>query len=290
MKHLRQLRPSPAMVVACIALAVALGGTSFAAIEALPRNSVGAKQLKRNAVTGAKIKANAVNGAKVSNNSLTGADVNEATLGTVPTAASAAPSGAAGGALAGTYPNPALADASVTSAKIAAGAVGVSKFGVIPAVRASRGGTPQTIPTGGTVKDVAFDNETFDTANLHSTTTNNHQVIAPVAGVYQITGNVRWEGNATGTRFVDITTSPGGRIASVWTSTASTFNTDQSISAAYALTAGQPVSLQVFQNSGVDLDLVKDGTDDPNLSMVWIGPSTAGVPGHPARAAGPTIP
>src|SRR5215510_12888042 len=289
MRFLVKNRPSPAMVVACLALSVSLAGSGYAAIK-LPKNSVGAEQLKKNAVTGPKIKANAVNGAKVANNSLRGADVNEATLGTVPRAASAAPSGPASGALAGTYPNPALADGAVTSAKIAAGAVGVSKFGVIPAVRASRGGTSQTIPTGGTVKDVTFDNETFDTANLHNTTTNNHQLVAPVAGVYQITGNVRWEGNATGTRFVDITTSSGGRIASVWTPTASTFNTDQSISAAYALAAGETVSLQVFQNSGISLDLVKDGTDDPNLSMVWVGPSTVGVPGHPARPAGPSIP
>jgi hypothetical protein len=77
------------MVVACIALSVALGGTSFAAIQALPKNSVGTKQLKKNAVTNPKIKANAVNGAKVANNSLTGADVNEASLGTVPSATNA---------------------------------------------------------------------------------------------------------------------------------------------------------------------------------------------------------
>src|SRR6188768_396830 len=89
MKQLRRLRPSPAMVVACIALTVALGGTSVAAINALPKNSVGAKQLKKNAVTNPKIKANAVNGAKVANNSITGADVNEASLGTVPSATSA---------------------------------------------------------------------------------------------------------------------------------------------------------------------------------------------------------
>jgi hypothetical protein len=55
MKLLARLRPSPAMVVGCIALGVALGGTSVAAIQALPKNSVGTKQLKNGAVTKKKI-------------------------------------------------------------------------------------------------------------------------------------------------------------------------------------------------------------------------------------------
>lgn len=53
---LSRLRPSPAMVIACIALGVALGGTSVAAIQALPKNSVGTKQLKKNAVISSKVK------------------------------------------------------------------------------------------------------------------------------------------------------------------------------------------------------------------------------------------
>lgn len=44
-----------ALVISMIALLLALGGTSFAAV-ALAKNSVGAKQLKTNAVTGAKVK------------------------------------------------------------------------------------------------------------------------------------------------------------------------------------------------------------------------------------------
>jgi hypothetical protein len=47
--------PSPALVIAVIALFVALGGTSVAAINALPKNSVGTAQLKKGAVTKAKI-------------------------------------------------------------------------------------------------------------------------------------------------------------------------------------------------------------------------------------------
>jgi hypothetical protein len=53
--HIR--RPSPAMVVACFALSVALGGTSYATVSTyLPRDSVGTAQLENNAVTSDKIR------------------------------------------------------------------------------------------------------------------------------------------------------------------------------------------------------------------------------------------
>ena len=48
---------SPSMVVACVALLIALGGTGVAAVTAvLPHNSVGNVQLQNNAVTSAKVK------------------------------------------------------------------------------------------------------------------------------------------------------------------------------------------------------------------------------------------
>ena len=50
-------RPSPAMVIACLALLVALAGTSVAAVSiVLPPNSVGTVQLKTGAVTSAKVR------------------------------------------------------------------------------------------------------------------------------------------------------------------------------------------------------------------------------------------
>jgi hypothetical protein len=67
----RRLRaPSPAFVTSLIALLVALGGTSYAAIT-LPKNSVGTKQLKKNAVTSPKIKNGAVTAAKINTKGLT---------------------------------------------------------------------------------------------------------------------------------------------------------------------------------------------------------------------------
>jgi len=85
MRTIVQHRPSPSMVVALIALFVALGGVSYAAIN-LPANSVGTRQLKKDAITSAKIKAKAVTGAKVAANTLTGANIAESSLDAVPSA------------------------------------------------------------------------------------------------------------------------------------------------------------------------------------------------------------
>jgi hypothetical protein len=63
-------RPSPALVIACLALAVALGGTGYAAVLKLPPNSVGTAQLKARSVTNAKLADNAVTARKVKNRSL----------------------------------------------------------------------------------------------------------------------------------------------------------------------------------------------------------------------------
>jgi hypothetical protein len=62
------------MIVACIALLVSLGGTSFAAVSQLARNSVGTAQLRPNAVTNAKLANNAVTSVKVRNRSLLRSD------------------------------------------------------------------------------------------------------------------------------------------------------------------------------------------------------------------------
>ncbi len=82
-------RPSAALVVACIALLVALGGTSVAAVSQLvPRNSVGTVQLRSNAVISAKVK----------NRSLLAVDFKRGQIPAGPTgpAGPAGPAGAAG--------------------------------------------------------------------------------------------------------------------------------------------------------------------------------------------------
>jgi hypothetical protein len=94
-------RPSPAMIVACLALLVALGGTSVAAVSQLARNSVGTPQLRNSAVTNVKVRNNAINSAKVAPRSLLRSDFAAGQLPAGPVgpqgpAGPAGPAGAAG--------------------------------------------------------------------------------------------------------------------------------------------------------------------------------------------------
>jgi hypothetical protein len=69
-----------ANVMSVIALFVALGGTSIAAVS-LSKNSVGAKQIKKNAVRAAEIKRNAVGASEVRSNAIAGGDVADGSIG-----------------------------------------------------------------------------------------------------------------------------------------------------------------------------------------------------------------
>ena len=105
LRRVLRVRPSPAMVVASVALLVAMAGTGVAA-SGLPIASVGSPQLRTGAVTSPKIAANAVTSAKVANGSLSRADF---ATGQVPSG----PPGPPGPA--GPPGQNALADATVTS-------------------------------------------------------------------------------------------------------------------------------------------------------------------------------
>jgi hypothetical protein len=67
-------KPSPALVVACLALFLAGTGTGAAVVNALPRNSVGTAQLRNSAVVASKIAKNAIVSSKVKNGSLKAVD------------------------------------------------------------------------------------------------------------------------------------------------------------------------------------------------------------------------
>jgi hypothetical protein len=66
--------PSPALVVAGLALVVALGGTTYAA-TALPKNSVGAPQLRSGAVSSVKLAKGSVTSKQIKDHTIVAADL-----------------------------------------------------------------------------------------------------------------------------------------------------------------------------------------------------------------------
>jgi hypothetical protein len=111
-KSLLRRRPSPAMIVALIALFVSLSGVSYGVATGfidsreiknnevrsrdVRNNEIRTRDLRNNEVRGIDIRNSTVQGRDVGLNTLTGNDVNEATLGKVPSAAAADTAGTAG--------------------------------------------------------------------------------------------------------------------------------------------------------------------------------------------------
>jgi hypothetical protein len=104
-KSILRRRPSPALVISCIALFMSLGGVSYG----LARGSVDSREIRNNTITSSDIRNNTirtfdirnnsvrgfdirnstVQGRDVALNTLTGADISEKDLGQVPSAAAA---------------------------------------------------------------------------------------------------------------------------------------------------------------------------------------------------------
>lgn len=122
----KDFRPSPAMVVACLALFVALGSGAYAAVKLKP-NSVKAKNIKANAVTGPKIASNAVSAGKIANNAVTAAKIENSAV-TSPKIADLAVNNAKLGL--NSVATGKIADDAVTTQKIGPGAVTKGKFAV----------------------------------------------------------------------------------------------------------------------------------------------------------------
>lgn len=150
----RRLWPSPAMVVALLALFVALGGSAWAV------SKVGTNQLKNNAVTTPKIKPAAVNGSRLANRAVTESKIadgavigSKIAVGSVG-AANLQPASVTFDTLADSSvqgskiaPNAIqsglIADQAVTSSKLAEDAVGGSNIAIETIL-----GTPVSIPGG----------------------------------------------------------------------------------------------------------------------------------------------
>jgi len=116
---------------------------------------------------------------------------------------------------------------------------------------------------------ITFDTETWDTASLHSTSSNTSRLTAAVAGKYHVCAQAVWAGNATGWRLIRLkknntTYYNGQRANALADATAGVHNC---VSDHIDLSASDYVELEVTQTSGGNLNVVT-----MSLSMSLIGP------------------
>ena len=100
MKSLTRLRPTPATLIALLALFVSLGGVSYGVATGyidsreIKNNAVRSKDLKNNEIRGLDIRNSTVQGRDVAISSIGGEDIRESTLAEVPSAERAGTAGA----------------------------------------------------------------------------------------------------------------------------------------------------------------------------------------------------
>jgi hypothetical protein len=202
-------------MVSVLALFVALGGSSYAAVK----------------VTGRDVKNSSLTGDDIKNRSLTGADVRDGSLRAGDLKGGQLPPGPQG-------PKGDKGDPGDPGPSAAASVLNTT--------------VETTHSAAATVLHANY--EIYDTANLHDLVTSSESLTAPAAGMYAVSATVDWDPQGTGYRRTSLIGPNSAFASAAGPPLPSPAYTSQNVSGVERLAAGQTVQVQVLQGSGADLN------------------------------------
>lgn len=241
-----------------VAIFIALGGTAYATHPS-GANTISTGDIIDGQVQNADLGSSAVTGAKVFPSTLNGSDV--------------APGGLTGSDIAAdSLASSDIGPSAVGSSEVADGSLGTAEVATsIPAARLTRT-SGQGIPFN-TTTALNFNSERYDTASMHSTSSNLSRLTAPVTGIYEVSAHVNWA-NFNGVRHLRLRKNGTTVVASQSAADAALHTDTQSISSMARLAAGDYVEAVVAHQS---FDVATESIDQtpeysPEFSMTWLAP------------------
>lgn len=128
-----------------------------------------------------------------------------------------------------------------------------------------------SIPTG-VFTAIPLDGEDFDTETYHDNVINNTRLTAPRDGIYSISARVRWQGNSSGVRTLQLRRGGVDSIAREQEPGPPAGELPQTLAiASFRLLSGDFVEILAFQNSGGSLNVQATLDDSVVLDIVRIG-------------------
>ena len=130
----------------------------------------------------------------------------------------------------------------------------------------------QSIPND-TWTALNFNQEHFDTANMHNNITNNTRLTCTVAGVYHLSAIMHFASNTSFQRGIRFVMNGTDNNATKTGLADQSYPTYRDIDTDWRFKLNEYVEVQVYQNSGGALDSIADvGASSlwPTFSMVWV--------------------
>lgn len=151
---------------------------------------------------------------------------------------------------------------------IGANKVGASQITTLPGCRVFNSANIAVNNTTDTY--LTFDSERFDTDTMHSTVTNTGRITFTTAGVYTVTGNVRFASTGGGLRESWIRLNGTTRIAHDDRLAVTGGDNTCCVTTIYKFAAADYVELGCYQDSGLARNVVASGNYSPEFSAAWM--------------------